>query len=258
MRDKRGAGDPSRIPVFVLGMPRSGSTLIEQILASHSKVFGAGELADLNDTIDAVARLNNWSYPEMVARMSSEQLRQLGMSYVDRIRACAPTAARIVNKMPANFGLIGLIHLALPNARIIHTSRDPIDTCLSCFSLLFAAGHPYAYDLAELGRYYHGYHRLMQHWRAVLPEGVMLEVRYEDVVADLSGQTRAMVRHCGLEWEDSCLAFHKTRRPIQTASMCQVRQQIYRTSVGRPHRYQDLLQPLVDALDLDSSVYRSA
>ena len=251
MDDKRGAGDLSRIPVFVLGMPRSGSTLVEQILASHSQVFGAGELADLSDSIDVVARLNNWSYPEMVARMSSEQLRQLGMSYVDRIRARAPAAARIVNKMPANFASIGLIHLVLPNARIIHTSRDPVDTCLSCFSLLFAGGHPYSYDLAELGRYYRGYHRLMQHWRAVLPAGVMLEVRYEDVVTDLSGQARAMVRHCGLKWEESCLAFHKTRRPIQTASMCQVRQPIYRTSVGRRHRYQDLLEPLLHALDLD-------
>jgi tetratricopeptide (TPR) repeat protein len=252
MYDKRGAGDPSRIPIFVLGMPRSGSTLVEQILASHSQVFGAGELADLDDSIDTVARLNNGSYPQMVVRMSSEQLRQLGMKYVDRIRARAPAAARIVDKMPANFVSIGLIHLALPNARIIHTSRDPVDTCLSCFSLLFAGGHPYSYDLAELGRYYRGYHRLMQHWRAVLPAGVMLEVRYEDVVTDLSGQARAMVRHCGLEWEEACLSFHKTRRPIQTASMYQVRQPIYRTSVGRWHRYQDLLQPLLHALDLDS------
>ena len=251
MSDKRGAGDPSRIPVFVLGMPRSGSTLVEQILASHSQVFGAGELADFNDAVDAVARANNWSYPQMVAHMSGEQLRQLGCSYVDRIRASAPSAARIVNKMPANFASIGLIHLALPHARIIHTTRDPIDTCLSCFSLLFAGGHPYSYDLAELGRYYHGYHRLMQHWRAVLPAAVMLEVRYEDVVSDLEGQARAMVTHCGLEWEASCLAFHTTRRPVQTASMCQVRQPLYRTSVGRRHRYGDLLRPLLQALELD-------
>jgi tetratricopeptide (TPR) repeat protein len=258
MSDKRGTGDPSRIPVFVLGMPRSGSTLIEQILAGHSQVFGAGELSDFNDAVEVVARVNNWSYPEMVARMSGEQLRRLGMSYVDRIRACAPRAARIVNKMPANFGSIGLIHLALPNARIIHTSRDPIDTCLSCFSLLFAGGHPYSYDLAELGRYYRGYHTLMQHWRAVLPAGVMLEVRYEDVVTDLAGQARAMVTHCGVEWEESCLAFHQTRRPVQTASMCQVRQPLYGTSVGRRHRYKDLLEPLFHALDRDASAHRSA
>jgi len=252
MSDKHGAGEPSRIPVFVLGMPRSGSTLIEQILASHSQVFGAGEIHEFNDAVDVIARANNWSYPEMVANMSAEQLRQLGTSYVDSIRACAPSAARIVNKLPGNFGSIGLIHLALPNARIIHTTRDPLDTCLSCFSLLFAGGHAYSYDLAELGRYYHGYHLLMQHWRAVLPPGVMLEVRYEDVVSDLEGQARAMVTHCGLEWEEACLAFHRTRRPVQTASMTQVRQPIYRTSIGRWHRYKDLLQPLVQALDLDS------
>ena len=251
MDDKRGAGDLSRIPVFVLGMPRSGSTLVEQILASHSQVFGAGELADLSDSIDVVARLNNWSYPEMVARMSSEQLRQLGMSYVDRIRARAPAAARIVNKMPANFASIGLIHLVLPNARIIHTSRDPVDTCLSCFSLLFAGGHPYSYDLAELGRYYRGYHRLMQHWRAVLPAGVMLEVRYEDVVSDLCGQARAMVRHCGLEWEDACRDFHDTKRTVRTASLMQVREPLYKRSIGSWRRYEKHLGPLLEALALE-------
>jgi tetratricopeptide (TPR) repeat protein len=256
MSDKRGAGDPSRIPVFVLGMPRSGSTLVEQILASHSQVFGAGELHDFDNAVEDMARANNWSYPEMAAHMSGEQLRQLGMSYVNSTRTCAPSTARIVNKMPGNFGSAGLIHLALPNARIIHTTRDPLDTCFSCFSLLFSGGHAYSYDLAELGRYYHGYRTLMQHWRSVLPEGVMLEVRYEDLVTDLEGQARAMVTHCGLQWEKSCLDFHKTRRPVQTASMSQVRQPIYRTSIGRGHRYKDLLQPLVQALDPDSAVHR--
>jgi tetratricopeptide (TPR) repeat protein len=254
MSNTRGVGDPSRIPVFVLGMPRSGSTLVEQILASHSQIFGAGELHDFDDAVDVIARANNWSYPEMAAHMSAEQLRQIGTSYVDRIKARAPSFARIVNKMPGNFGSVGLIHLALPNARIIHTIRDPLDTCLSCFFLLFAGGQTYSYDLAELGRYYRGYHALMQHWRAVLPEGVMLEVRYEDVVSDLEGQARAMVAHCGLEWEESCLDFHQNRRSVQTASMNQVRQPIYRTSIGRWQRYKDLLQPLVEALDLDSAV----
>jgi tetratricopeptide (TPR) repeat protein len=256
MFDKSHAGDPSRIPIFVVGMPRSGSTLVEQILASHSQVFGAGELPNFHDLVDVFARDNNGSYPEMVAHMSGEQLRRMGMSYVDSIRACAPGVARIVNKMPGNFGSVGLIHLALPNARIIHTTRDPLDTCLSCFSLLFAGGHPYSYELAELGRYYRGYHALMQHWRSVLPPDVMLEVRYEDVVTDLEGQARAMVMHCGLEWEESCLAFHKTKRPVQTASMVQVRRPIYRTSIGRWQRYKDMLQPLFQALELDSAVCR--
>jgi tetratricopeptide (TPR) repeat protein len=256
MSAKRGAGDPSRVPVFVLGMPRSGSTLVEQILASHSQVFGAGELHEFGDAVDVIARANNWSYPEMVANMSAEQLRQLGRSYVDSIRACAPSAARIVDKLPGNFGSVGLIHLALPNARIIHTTRHPLDTCLSCFSLLFARGQPFSYDLAELGRYYRGYHTLMQHWHAVLPQGVMLEVRYEDVVSDLEGQARAMVTHCGLEWEESCLAFHQTRRPVHTASMTQVRQPIYRTSIGRWRRYKDQLKRLIEALELDSAVDR--
>jgi tetratricopeptide (TPR) repeat protein len=251
MADKRGAGDPSRLPIFVLGMPRSGSTLVEQILASHSQVFGAGELHEFDDAVDVIARANNGAYPEMVANMSAEQLRQLGRSYVDRTCASVPRVARIVDKLPGNFSSVGLIHLALPNARIIHTTRDPLDTCLSCFSLLFVEGHAYSYDLAELGRYYRGYHTLMQHWRTVLPQGVMLEVRYEDVVTDLEGQARAMLTHCGLEWEESCLAFHQTSRPVHTASMIQVRQPIYRNSIGRWQRYKDLLQPLVQALDLD-------
>src|SRR5205814_8100818 len=142
----------------------------------------------------------------------------------------------------------GLIHLALPNARIIHARRDPVDCCLSCFGLLFSDDLPHTYDLAELGRYYSGYARLMRHWEEVLPEGVMLDVDYEDVVDDIEGQARRIIAHCGLEWEDQCLAFHETRRPVRTARVTQVRQPIYRNSVGRWRPDGALLAPLLDAL----------
>ena len=205
MRAKAGQGDPSRVPVFIFGMPRSGTTLVEQIVASHPSVYGAGELTDL---IDVVADLGGpggvfADFPETVRAMSGAQLSDVGARYLDRITAMAPAVARITDKMPANFRFAGLIHLALPNARIIHTRRDPVDTCLSCFSILFGGDQPHTYDLGELGRYYRAYAALMEHWRRVLPPGVMLEVQYEEVVADLDRQARRIVEHCGLHWDDA-------------------------------------------------------
>ncbi|MGA2125673.1 MAG: sulfotransferase [Xanthobacteraceae bacterium] len=252
VRHSAGAGDLSSLPVFVIGMPRSGTTLVEQILASHSAVFGAGEVNELRKTIGILEGTNRSSlvYPEMVATMSGEDLRRLGSRYVGRIRAAAPWAERIVDKMPTNFRYAGLIHLALPNARIIHTCRDPIDTCLSCFSILFVGDQPYTYNLEELGHYHAAYRTLMEHWRKVLPPGVMLDVQYEDMVDDIETQARRIVAHCGLEWEDSCLAFHETQRPVQTASAFQVRRPIYRDSVGRSRLYGEMLEPLRRALDV--------
>ena len=188
------------------------------------------------------------SFPEAAASLTRDQLAQLGANYVSGVRARAPAAERIVDKMPGNFRLAGLIHLALPNARIIHTIRDPIDTCLSCFSKLFSGDQPYAYDLGELGRYYRAYATLMEHWRHVLPEGVMLEVRYEAVVADIEQESRRLIAHCGLEWEDSCLSFYKTQRAVQTASAAQARRPIYTNSVGRWHPYREMIGPLLEAL----------
>jgi tetratricopeptide (TPR) repeat protein len=248
MRSKQGPGNPSTVPVFILGMPRSGTTLVEQILASHPKIFGAGERDDFKKAVIRLSDRKRVSFPELVRTVSDEDLRQLGTSYLDVIRAIAPEATLITNKMPLNFRYIGLIHLALPHARIIHTRRDPIDTCLSCFSTLFTASQPYSYDLAELGRYYRAYEALMQHWRNVLPNGVMLEVQYEQVVDDLEGQARRLVAHCGLDWDDACLAFHKTQRPVRTASVTQVRQPIYKSAVGRWRVYERFLAPLTKAL----------
>jgi tetratricopeptide (TPR) repeat protein len=252
MHNKRGLGNPSTVPIFIVGMPRSGTTLVEQILASHPKIFGAGEIAEFSKAVTSLSLPNGaLFFPEAVPALSAGQLHQLGTSYLDAVRAAAPGAERITDKMPANFRFVGLIHLALPNARIIHMHRDPVDTCLSCFSLLFSGNLPYSYDLGELGRYYRAYETQMEHWRRVLPAGVMLEVEYEEVVADVERQARQIVAHCGLEWDDACLAFYKTQRTIRTASVTQVRQPIYRTSVGRWKPYRHLLQSLIQELGVE-------
>jgi len=247
MRKARGFGDPSTVPVFIIGMPRSGTTLVEQILASHPKIYGAGELSDFRAAL-ASLRGSDGSRPGLRA----EELRQIGARYLERVRATAPAAERITDKMPANFRYAGLIHLAFPNARIIHTRRDPLDTCLSCFSILFAHNlQPFTYDLTEFGRYYRAYATLMEHWREVLPLEQMLEVQYEELVANFEPLARRIVAYCGLEWDDACLEFYKTQRPVSTASAVQVREPIYRSSIGRWRPYEGMLRPLIKALEGD-------
>ncbi len=247
----RGEGNPSSAPVFVLGMPRSGSTLIEQILASHPRIHGAGELTDLEMAARSVLTAGNRPvpYPECVPGLSGETLRQIAQSYLDRLPALASAKKRITDKLPGNFLMIGLIRLILPNARIIHTMRHPIDTCVSCYSKPFISGHlDFSYDLGELGRYYRGYSELMAHWRRVLPPGAMLDVAYEDVVDDLEGQARRMIDYCGLPWDDRCLDFYRTSRPVTTASAVQVRQPLFRSSLQRWRKHEASLGPLLDEL----------
>ncbi len=239
----QGVGDPSPGPVFVVGLPRSGSTLIEQLLCSHPKVFGTGENRGFWDAAAECGPLH------LSGENSGVQLRQIGASYMRRVGRDAPAAERIVNKRLDNFHLIGLIHLALPNARIIHARRDPVDTCLSCFSTYFVGGNvPFTYDLADLGRYYRAYDSLMAHWNDVLPPNVMIDVHYEELVADIDGQARRMIDHCGLEWDARCLSFHRTERPVRTASAVQVRQPLYQTAVGRWRNYEPFLGPLLAEL----------
>jgi tetratricopeptide (TPR) repeat protein len=247
MREKVGLGNPSEVPVFIVGMPRSGTTLVEQILASHPQVFGAGELRAMANIAERIGGPNGPSFPEAIPSLPGHQLHLLGTEYLNAVRRFAPTAERITDKMPGNFALAGLIHLALPRARIIHVCRDLRDTALSCFSILFARGHEFTYDLGELGRYCAAYRALMNHWRMVM-SGVMLEVHYEDIVAGLEPVARRIVAHCGLEWDATCLDFHRTERPVRTASANQVRQPIYRDSIGRWRRHTGELQPLVEAL----------
>ncbi len=246
---KSDAGDLSSLPIFVIGMPRSGTTLVEQILASHPKVYGAGESELLNSLITAARGSGEaGSFPEFVAVAEPSALRRLGADYVAGLRQRAPRAERVTDKMPSNYYFAGLIHLALPNAKIIHCRRNPVDTCVSCFSKLFSAQQYHTYDLGELGRYYRRYQQLMAHWRRVLPAGRILEIQYEDVVADLEGEARRLVAHCGLVWDPRCLSFHETERPIRTASATQVRRPVYRTAIGRSRRYEKHLGPLIEAL----------
>jgi tetratricopeptide (TPR) repeat protein len=243
-------GEPSPVPVFIVGMPRSGTTLVEQILASHPQVFGAGELKCFSDVVARRATESGArSFRELTSSMSAEQFRRLGERYVAEIKRLAPKATRITDKMPTNYIYVGLIHLALPNASVIHSVRDPIDTCISCFSNLFAEANDYSYDLAELGRYYRHYQALMAHWHRVLPPGRILDVRYEDVVSDLESAARRIVGHCGLDWDARCLSFHQTERPVRTVSAVQVRKPIYRSSIGRGRGYEAFLAPLLAELE---------
>ena len=246
----RDIGETSPAPLFIVGMPRSGTTLIEQIMAGHPEVFAAGELPNFQNAAASLrpTRSDIFQYPDVMLHVSGEQLQRLGTQYATEIVRLAPTATHVIDKMPSNFFHIGLIHLALPNARIIHAVRNPVDTCVSCFSKLFAAGQYHTYDLAELGRYYRQYQLLMEHWHHVLPPGRILEVRYENIVADLEGQARQIFAHCGLEWHARCLAFHEVQRPVSTASAIQVRQPLYRTAIGRARTYESFLQPLLTEL----------
>jgi tetratricopeptide (TPR) repeat protein len=247
---KSGHGDPSDVPVFVVGMPRSGTTLVEQILASHPEIFGAGERPDLARAVKKLRLTKGTShrlFPELVPSMTPAQLRDLGTRYVASIMDSAPNVKRIVDKMPTNFKFVGLIALIFSNARIIHVRRNPIDTCWSCFEHLFKHLE-WSNDLGELGRYYRAYSRLMKHWRNALPDGTILDVQYEDLVSDFERQARRIVEYCGLEWNPRCLAFHETKRPILTTSAVQVRQPLYRSSVGRGRAYECWLGPLLEAL----------
>jgi tetratricopeptide (TPR) repeat protein len=244
------AGDPSPVPIFVLGMPRSGSTLVEQILASHPQVQAAGEMNNLSRAVEFSPGPDGRPipFPAYASGLTADSLRRMGQAYVASLPPLDEGKTRLTDKMPGNYVYIGLIHLILPHARIIHTMRDPLDTCVSCFSGFFAS-MPFSYDLAELGRYYRGYHDLMAHWRAVLPAGAMLDVVYENVVDNLEEQARRLIDFCGLAWDDRCLSFHETSRPVATASTVQVRQPLYRSSLGRWRRYEAFLGPLLAELE---------
>jgi len=227
---------PSERPVLIVGMPRSGTTLCEQILASHPAVFGAGEL-------------NYWDAAAGAYRASGrdggpDRSRALGRGYLDRLLAEDPRAARVVDKMPSNFMHLGLIHAALPGARIIHMRRHPIDTCLSIYFQHFASTHPYANDLEDLTHYHEEYARLMSHWRGVLPAARFLEVDYEGLIADQEGSSRRMVEFLGLPWDPRCLEFQQTERVVITTSKWQVRQKIHSASAGRWHNYRQFIGPL--------------
>jgi tetratricopeptide (TPR) repeat protein len=251
-----GLGEPSTLPIFIIGMPRSGTTLIEQILSSHSQVTGAGELSALRFAIDEIG-----SFPDGLLALDGEagaeveaeaRLRQCGEAYLARVAPLAAGRPHVVDKMPGNFLYAGAIPLILPGARIIHVRRDPVDTCLSCYTKLFAGQQPFAYDQTELGVFYRQYERLMAHWRELLPADAFIEVDYEAVVDDLEGEARRLIGFLGLAWDDACLNFHQNRRVVRTASVNQVRQPIYRSSKGRWHAHARYLGPLIEALGVEA------
>lgn len=245
------AGNADPTPIFVLGMPRSGTTLVEQIIASHPDVFGAGELPLLRDVVSgALASPGAQSYGALLDQLDDTALTALGSSYVERLRAYSATSPFITDKMPGNFLLIGMIRLMLPNAKVIHCVRDPADTGISIFKNFFARGLGalrYAYDLSEIGHYHRLYQGLMQHWHRVLP-GFVHDVSYEALVADQEGETRRLLDACGLDFRPETLEFFRTERPVHTASLAQVRSPIFTASVGIAARYGEGLAPLHAAL----------
>ncbi|MFI4934383.1 MAG: sulfotransferase [Caulobacterales bacterium] len=234
-----GRGSPSAAPIFIVGMPRSGSTLVEQILASHPGVVGLDETA-------ALSRLLNGRYPEAI---DPAWLRRLAAAYLEAMRGQGWTGApRFVDKTLENYLHVGLISLMFPRAAILHTVRDPVDTCLACYRQLFAVGAETFYDLAQIGAEYVTYRQVMDHWREVLP-GRIAEVSYEALLAAPEAQTRWLVTEaCGLPWDPACLRFFETNRPVKTASAAQVRQPIYDTARQRWLRYERHLAPLLEAL----------
>ena len=254
LEEKAGVGARSELPVFVVGMPRSGTTLVEQIIASHPMAHGAGELKRLH-----ALSAQFGEFPASASSLTPEQLRDLGQRYLAYVAPLAGGRARVVDKMPSNFLYCGLIRLILPDARIVHCRRDPVDTCLSCYTKLFAGEQNFSYDQTELGRFHRTYQALTAHWRATLPASHFLEVQYEAVVEDIEGETRRILDFLGLPWDDACLRFNETKRPVRTASVNQVRQPLYSTSVGRWRMHAAQLPPLLNALGLSAqSVPRSS
>jgi hypothetical protein len=242
LREKAETGARSPLPVFVVGMPRSGTTLIEQILASHPSVHGAGELGTLHALSDRIE-----GFPTSVSGLSGPQLKALGEAYLAHVTGMAGGRRHVVDKMPSNFLLCGLIRLVLPDAKVIHSRRDPVDTCLSCYTELFAGEQAFTYNQTELGRHHRAYQALMTHWRKTLPASHFIEVDYETVVDGVESQARRMLDFLGLPWDEAVLRFHETQRPVRTASVNQVRQPIYRTSAGRWRKHAAQLGPLLEA-----------
>ena len=248
--ERRGWGCPDASPIFVLGLPRAGSTLLEQILASHSQVEGTMELANIPRLVGSLGsgdKFGDTHYPGVLPQLTAEQCREFGEAYIRDTRVYRTGKPFFIDKMPNNFRNIALIQLILPNAKIIDARRDAMDCCFSNFKQLYANGHPFAYNLDDIGRYYRSYASLMDHWDRVLP-GRVLCMRHEDVLADLEGSVRRILDYCGLPFEPACVEFHRTERRVHTASAEQVRRPINRDGVDQWRPYEPWLGPLKDAL----------
>jgi tetratricopeptide (TPR) repeat protein len=242
-------GIDNGLPVFIVGMPRSGTTLTEQIIASHPQAYGAGELPH----IGRIARIVGAKTPEQdisilkLQALTPATAAELAQGYIDRLRQDSAAAARITDKAPLNLRYLGVISLLFTRAKIIHCTRNVLDTCVSIFMQNFNSGHAYSYDLGNLGHYYRSCAELISHWKQVIPQPI-LEVNYEETVGDIEHQARRIIDFIGLEWDDACLRFQETQRTVATASHWQVRQPVYKTSVGRWRRYENHLGPLIESL----------
>ncbi|MFT7247181.1 MAG: tetratricopeptide (TPR) repeat protein [Candidatus Azotimanducaceae bacterium] len=247
------SGVSSQQPIFVLGMPRSGTSLIEQILASHSSVFGAGELNDMKFIAHDAMRMTQQvkPYPNFLPNLTAQQLQSSAQRYLERTRQ--PNVKHVVDKHPLNFIFLGLILLMFPNAKVVHTVRDALDTCLSCFFQNFTKGQDYSFDLDTLAEFYLDYQRLMAHWHQMFP-GRIFDVHYEQLLLDQEGETRRLLEFCDLSFEEGCLSFHETQRTVKTASFLQVRKPIYETSRGRWQNYAKELGALARRLGLDKTL----
>ncbi len=242
------AGCGDNMPIFILGMPRSGTTLVEQILASHPDVSSASEVHYVRNIIQTACRDKNKKFPEGLPELNSNVLQKLAGNYLQRLQKHGPNAHFITDKMPGNFFYIGIIALMLPRARIIALQRNPMDICFSLFSKYFRESHPYAYDLEELGRYYLEYAALMEYWNTVLP-GRILTISYEALTEHPEREIRQLLDFCNLSFNPDCLNFHRTQRVVTTASANQVRQPLYKSSVERWRRYEEQLEPLRKILE---------
>ncbi len=238
-----GSGAPAARPIIVMGMPRSGTSLVEQILASHPDIDGAGELALARTIIEARA-----PYPAGVAALDAGDMARFGTAYAAALDARTPPGLRAVDKMPSNFLYAGLLHRMLPKAKLVFCSRDPLDNGLSLYTALFSGRQDFAYDLGEIGRYYNAHRRVVAHWRRVLPADAWFEIRYEDVVTDFDATVRRLLDFCDVPWDERCRRFYETPRKVTTASRIEVRQPLYRSSIGRAQRYAAYLAPLIDTL----------
>jgi tetratricopeptide (TPR) repeat protein len=233
--------------ILIVGMPRSGTSLVEQILASHPQVHGAGELPYVGNLVMQYSREKKTPSQTLLDHMSAADIRAFGKKYLKQVRAIAPGSRFVTDKMPHNFLHLGLLAQALPNVRIVHCLRNPVDTCLSIYFHDFNANHPYSTDLAELGYYYRHYQALMAYWRMVLGDQ-LLDMTYEDILEDQEGKTRALLEFCGLPWDEGCMSFHENKRIVNTPSYDQVRRPIYKTSSERWRNYERHLSPLLNAL----------
>lgn len=244
-----GRGCADARPVFIVGMPRSGTTLVEQILASHSHVLGGGETAALRDSVSGFAGGTLADALDMISSAAPAELQRAGQAYIDAALPTAAKARRCTDRRPLNFWHIGFIHLFLPNARIVHCRRNPADTCFACYRTSFIDGqYPFANDLADIGGYYRLYDDLMRHWQTVLP-GRIFDVRYEDIVGNQQEETNRLLEYCGLPWENACMSYFRSERPVVSHAAIDVRQPIYRDALRRWKRYERHLGPLFEAFD---------